>query len=526
MQTEIGQGRRQAILVLLALTGLVVVMDLTIQNVALETIQRELHASSAGLEWSMDSYLITFAAFIFTGGVSADRFGRKKTLLAGLILFGASSALAASSTSIGELILWRSLMGVGAALVPSVSLAILINVFPPAERPRAIGWWAGAAGIALAVGPVIGGMLLEVLWWGSVFLVNAPVILAAVALIIWLVPESRNPNNNSFDPLGVLISVLAVGTLVYGIVRGGDHDDWLSLATAGPIVLGLALVALLVKVESRIKHPALDLSFLRSVRYSAGTFALALAFFAVLGAFFITALYFQGVHGYSPFTAGMLMLPMGLGSWLMSFRSAKMAARFGAGPVVGGGALAIAVAFAGFSQMDKSTGMPLIVLAQVLFGLGWGSMVAPATAALMSDVPMVKAGAGQAVSQTVRQVAGALGVAIIGSLLAVSYRSSLGSAIDVLPADVRDQAASSLGATMHAITQAGLQPGQVAALTTRATQAYLDGMQVTMLTLTAVSLAAAFIAYRWLPGAAKAAPAAPVAPVAVAQPAKGEPART
>ncbi|MFI5528210.1 MFS transporter [Kitasatospora sp. NPDC051853] len=524
MHTEIGRGRREAVLVLLALTGLVVVMDLTIQNVALETIQRDLHASSAGLQWSLDAYLITFAAFIFTGGVSADRFGRKRTLLAGLILFGISSTLAATSGSIGELILWRSLMGVGAALVPPVSLAILINVFPPAERPRAIGWWAGAAGIALAVGPLVGGLLLEALWWGSVFLVNAPVILLAIALIVWLVPESRNPNDNSFDPLGVLISILAVAALVYGIVQGGEGGDWLAPDTAGPLLAGIALTVLLVKVEGRMAHPALDLSFLRGARYSAGTFSLGLGFFAVLGAFFITALYFQGVHGYSPFEAGLLMLPMGLGSWLMSFRSAKLAARFGAGPVVGGGALALAVAFLGFALMDGRTNVVLIAVAQLLFGLGWGSMVAPATAALMSDVPPVKAGAGQAVSQTVRQVAGALGVAVVGSVLAVGYRSSIGSAVDVLPEGAREQAATSLGGTLRAAAQAGLEPGQAAALADRATRAYLDGMQLTMLTLTAVSLLAAFIAFRWLPGAPKAAPA-PAPAAAAGQPAEGEPAR-
>src|SRR5689334_15238101 len=261
--TELSPGRRKAVLILLALTGLVVVMDLTILNVALDTIQRDLNASTAGLQWALDSYLISFAAFIFTSGVCADRFGRKKTLLAGLVIFGAASLFAAYSGGIGELILWRAVMGVGAAVVPTVTLAILINAFPPAERPKAIGAWAGAAGVAIAVGPLAGGLLLQSFWWGSVFLINVPLVIIGVVLIAWLVPESRNPANTKFDPAGVVLSILAVGALVYGIVTGGERNDWLALPVIGSLVAGVLLIALLVVVERRIASPALDVKLLK-----------------------------------------------------------------------------------------------------------------------------------------------------------------------------------------------------------------------------------------------------------------------
>lgn len=200
MNPEVSSGRRRAILALLAVTVLIVVMDLTIINVALNPIQQSLDATNAELQWALDSYLITFAAFLFTGGVCADRFGRKKTLIVGLMVFGISSVLGAYAGTVTELILWRAVMGVGAAVVPTVTLAIILNVFPPMERQKAIAAWAAAAGVAFAVGPVLGGLLLEQFWWGSIFLINAPLIVAGIALMLWLVPESKNPSPPSSTP--------------------------------------------------------------------------------------------------------------------------------------------------------------------------------------------------------------------------------------------------------------------------------------------------------------------------------------
>ncbi|MER5458615.1 MFS transporter [Micromonospora sp. NPDC002389] len=499
----------------MAVIVLIVVMDITIINVALNPIQLSLGASNAELQWSLDTYLITFAAFIFTGGVCADRFGRKKVLVAGLLIFGIASTLAAYAADVESLILWRAVMGVGAAVIPTVTLAVIMATFPPPERPKAIATWAAAAGVAFAVGPILGGVLLESFWWGSIFLINAPLVLISVVLIALWVPESRSPMKSRFDPLGVVLSIVAIGLLVYGIVVGGEDNEWLSLPVLGSIVAGLALIAVLVLVESRMASPSLDVKLLRSSRFSAGTATIALCFFALIGAIFVIQFYYQAVRGYSPMQAGLLMLPMGVGTVLTSARSPKLAARFGPRTVVAAGAVVMALSFVLTAVMDRQTGVWLLIVAQLLFGIGWGCIMAPATGSLMSVVPLPKAGAGQAVTQTARQVAGALGVAVIGSVLGSVYRSSLGDAVDVLPAGLRDEAGDSIGGTLRAIASAGLPDGG-ASLVDAGMQAYLTGMRAAMIVAIVVVLAAAVISLRWLP---KQLPPPPMPPAPPAPPA-------
>lgn len=489
--------RRRAISMLMAVIVLIVVMDITIINVALNPIQASLDASNAQLQWSLDTYLITFAAFIFTGGVCADRFGRKKVLIAGLLIFGITSVLAAYAGNIESLILWRAVMGIGAAVIPTVTLAIIMATFPPPERPKAIATWAAAAGVAFAVGPILGGVLLEAFWWGSIFLINAPLVVISVALIALWVPESRGPVKARFDPLGVLLSIVAVGLLVYGIVVGGEDNEWLTLPVLGPIVGGLLLIAVLVLVESRMATPSLDVKLLRNSRFSAGTATIALCFFALIGAIFVIQFYYQAVRGYSPMQAGLLMLPMGVGTVLTSARSPRLAARFSPRGVVAAGAAVMALSFLLTAMMDRQTGIWLLIVAQLLFGMGWGCIMAPATGALMSVVPLPKAGAGQAVTQTARQVAGALGVAVIGSVLSSAYRTAIGDAVQVLPADLRDEAAASIGGTLLAVTAAGLTDNQ--SLINAGMDAYVSGMRAAMVVAIVVVLAAAVISMRWLP---------------------------
>ncbi|MCX5612886.1 MULTISPECIES: MFS transporter [unclassified Streptomyces] len=521
MNPEVSSGRRRAILALLASTVLVVVMDLTIINVALNPIQQSLDATNGELQWALDSYLITFAAFLFTGGVCADRFGRKKTLITGLVLFGVSSVLGAFATDIVQLIIWRAVMGVGAAVVPTVTLAILMNVFPPAERPKAIAGWAAAAGVAMAVGPVLGGVLLEYFWWGSIFLINAPLIVIAVALMIALVPESKNPVRTAFDPLGVLLSIVSVGLLVYGIVLAGE-DGWTSTGALGAIAGGVVLLVALVLFEKKIAAPSLDVSLLKNSRFAAGTGAIALCFFALISSIFISQFYFQAVLGFSPLEAGLLVLPMGIGSMVVSARCPKLVMKFGPRAVVAAGSTAIALYAVGAAFFDAGTPTWLLVVAQLLLGIGWGSIMAPATASLMSVVPPVKAGAGQAVSQTARQVAGALGIAIIGSLLSSGYRSSIGDAVNVLPEALRDEAAGSIGGTVRAV-QAAKLGDQAPALLAKASDAYVSGMQSTLFVVAGVALVSVLVALRWLP---KTPPAPPGPPPGAAAPGATAPGAT
>ncbi|MDT0263826.1 MFS transporter [Jatrophihabitans lederbergiae] len=517
--TETTTRQRRSILFLLAIAVLVVVMDLTILNVALQPIQRELKASQAALQWCVDSYMITFAAFIFTGGVCADRFGRKRTLMAALVIFGVASLLAALSGSIGQLVLCRAFMGVGAAAVPTVTLAIILNVFPPAERAKAIAVWAGAAGAAFAVGPVVAGALLANFWWGSVFLVNVPLVVIGVVLIQLWIPESKNPNNTHFDPAGLVLSILAIAALVYGIVTGGENDDWTAPKTVAGLVVGVVLLLVLVPIERRVPAPALDMSLFSKSRFTAGTAAIALSFFGLMGAIFILTFYFQSIRDYSAFEAGLLMLPMGIGSMAMSSRCPKLVPLVGGRTVVAAGAIAMAVTFGLYALCGAGTSVAVIVVLQLLFGLGWGCIMAPATGALMSVVPLPKAGAGQAVSQTLRQVGAALGVAVIGSVLSVAYRSSLGSAVNILPADLRTAARGSVGATQQAIATAAGRGLNASALRSRSVDAYLHGMHISMVIAAVVALAVALISLRWLPGrppspaaGAEQAPAATTAP--------------
>jgi EmrB/QacA subfamily drug resistance transporter len=547
--------RRRALTVVLAMTVLIVVIDITILNVALESIQSGLSATNAELQWSINSYMITFGAFIFTGGVFADRYGRKRTLLLGLVAFGVTSVFAAYSDSIGQLIAWRSLMGVAAAVIPTVTLSVIINDFPPQDRAKGIAAWAATGGVALAVGPVVGGLLLTEFWWGSVFLINAPLVAACIVAIVRLVPESGSQRDNKFDPAGVLISIVASGALVYGIVTGGENNEWGTLQVLGPIVGGLLLAGLLIVVERRVASPALDVKLFSSDRFSGGTAVIALAFFAFMGAIFILTFYFQAVRGYSPLRAGMLMLPMGIGALLTSTATPRLMRQYGPRSVVVAGTLTLFVILLAYSQVAEGTAVAVLIGLQFVFGLGWGCIMAPATASLMSVVPPQKAGAGQAVAQTLRQIGSALGVAIIGSLTGALYRSDFGSTADQFPEAMRHDAGGSIGGTLGGLQAVGqrireLTPlaengdqsaaAQLDALTALsppavvadAVDAYMSSMQVTMLVTAAITLVAAGVAWRWLPvrlgpppGAPTTAPAAPAsAPEPAPAPAASEPA--
>jgi EmrB/QacA subfamily drug resistance transporter len=538
-------ARRRALTVVLAMTVLIVVIDITILNVALESIQTGLGATNADLQWSINSYNITFGAFIFTGGICADRYGRKRSLLLALVAFAVFSVLAAYSGSVGQLIAGRALMGVAAAVIPTVTLSVIMNDFPPEDRPKGIAAWAATGGVALAVGPVLGGLLLTEFWWGSVFLINAPLVAACVAAIVWLVPESERPRDDRFDPLGVVLSIVASGALVYGIVTGGEDGEWGSLAVLGPILGGLALAAVLILVERRLASPALDVKLFGSARFSGGTTVIALAFFAFMGAIYVLTFYFQAVRGYTPLRAGMLMLPMGIGALLSSTNTPALMRRYGPRAVVVAGTSAMAVVLVAYSQVAPGTAAAWLIAVQFVFGLGWGCIMAPATASLMSVVPLPKAGAGQAVSQTLRQIGAALGVAVIGSVGGALYRSSFGATADGFPADLRHDAGGSIvgtlgglravGQRVEALTPLAESGDEAAASQLRALEgvrppailgdavdAYMSSMQVTMLVTALVALVAAGVAWRWLPARLGPPPAAATA--APPAPAAGEPA--
>src|SRR3984957_20110996 len=401
MDSQAIYRRRWLILSVLIVGLLAIVIDNTVLNVALKTIAEPhggLGASQSQLEWAINSYTLVFAGLLFTFGVIGDKVGRKRMLMIGLALFGIASLLSAYSRSPEQLIFARAAMGLGGAAVMPQTLSIISNVFEPAERPRAIGLWATAVGLGIATGPVLG----------------------AIAVAI-LVPESRNREAGGIDYVGVLLSVVGLVLLVYGIVQGGDTSSWLRVDVLGPIAGGLAVLAAFAWYETRIAHPSLDVRLFRDRRLSASVGAIALVFFGMGGVFFFSSFYLQNVRGYSPLAAGLLTVPFAAGQLLLSPRSARLVARYGAKAPTTVGMFVMAAVVAGYATLGTASPIWVLGLMFALQGAAIGVVMPAATAAVMDVLPRERAGAGSALTNTSRQVAFALSVAVLGSILAELY---------------------------------------------------------------------------------------------------------
>ncbi|MER5943834.1 DHA2 family efflux MFS transporter permease subunit [Streptomyces sp. NPDC001928] len=491
---------RWRVLAVLLVGLLLVVLDTSILNVALKTLAEPapvgLGATQSELQWSIDSYTLVFAALLFTTGVLADRWGRKRTLLAGLVVFAGCSLWSAHAHSAGELVVARAGLGVGGALVLPATLAIIMAVFPPAERAKAIGVWAGAAGLAVALGPVTGGLLLEHFWWGSVFLINLPIVLIGAVAALFVVPESRDPGRGGFDPLGVALSVAGLTALVYGVIKGGESDDWADTAVWGPMLCGLAVLGLFAVWEHHSRCPALDLALFTDRRFSAAVAVIGLVFFSLLGATFFLVFYLQSVRGWTPLEAGLLLLPLAVAQLTFAPAATLAAKRIGVRPVCAGGMLLTSLGFLAVATVDERT--EVWVLESVLFvmGVGIACVMPPATSAAMSAVGSGRSGTGAAVSTTFRQVGGALGVAVLGSVLSVAYRSRIEDHLAPLPAAMRDPAQESVAATLSAARELG--PGG-AILEDRAVDAFVSAMHLTSLVAVGVTFLGALAALLLLP---------------------------
>jgi EmrB/QacA subfamily drug resistance transporter len=539
------QKRRWGILAVLVLCLLVVILDNTILNVALKTIQEDLNASQSQMQWAVDSYALVFAGLLITGGVLGDRIGRKKMLIFGMASFGLTSALCSFAQTSTQLIIFRSLMGIGAAAVQPQTLSIIQNVFEPRERGKAIGIWAGASGMAIALGPIAGGTLLKYFWWGSIFLVNVPIVVVALVAIFFLVPDSRDPKPGRLDPAGVLLSMVALVVLVYGVIEGGNSNKWLQWNTSGAIVLGIALLVLFVWLQKRSTHPTIDVTLFQNRHFSAGATAIALTFFALMGSTFYLAYFLQAVRGYTPLAAGVALIAVAGAVMISAPLSARLSARFGPRICTGTGMVLFGGAMGSYAFVHQSTPQWIIEMSMIVMGTGMGMTMSPATAAIMSAVPREKAGAGSAVNNTVRQVAGALGVAILGSILAVAFRGNLGSsapadlaarldapvaAVQGVPANARvtplvhGDTSQSIGNALEFVQQAGqaLQnraalPGaaalpaaqlqqqkavataQVDAFVAKSKSSFVSGMHVTSLSAAGAAWIGAVVAFLFLP---------------------------
>jgi EmrB/QacA subfamily drug resistance transporter len=492
--------RRWIVLGVLLISLFSIVLDNTVLNVALKTISEQragLGASQSQLEWAINAYTLVFAGLLFTFGVIGDRIGRRRMLIIGMAMFGLASLISSYAQTPTELIAARAAMGLGGAAVMPQTLSIITNVFDPLERPKAIGIWASAVGFAIAAGPVTGGLLLDHFWWGSVFLINVPLTACGIIAIALLVPESKSPSAGRVDYLGVLLSIVGLVLLVYGIISGGDADSWLDRGVIGPIVAGVAVLALFCVHESRTQYPSLDVRLFRDPRLSSAAVAIGLNFFAMSGVYFFMSFYLQNVRGFSPMQAGLLTTPVAIGQLVASNRSASLVGRFGAKAVAAGGLAVVTGALIGYHSLTTATPIAGLECIYLLQGAGMGIVMPTATESVMSVVPRERGGSGSAITNTSRQVAVALGVAVLGSILARAYRAGLAPGLTALPPASRVAATQSIAATQAAAMHLGEGGPALVALAGRS---FVHAMHVTTVVSAVIAAAGAMLIAAWMPG--------------------------
>jgi MFS transporter, DHA2 family, multidrug resistance protein len=467
--------RRWFLLGVLSLSLVMVVMAVSSLNVALPSLQQDLGASATALSWIVDSYALVFAGLLLTAGALGDRFGRKGALLVGLAIFGAGAIVSGLATSVGVVIAGRAIQGAGAAFVMPATLSLITAIFPPEERGRAIAVWVGFAGAGGAIGPVVSGALLESFWWGSAFLINVPVIIATAAMIATFSPRSRDDSATPLDPRGALLSLIGLGALLFGIIEGPARG-WTDGYVLGGFVVAAVFLVAFVRWERRAPHPMLPLSFFADRRFSVGSAAITTSFFVMFGFFFLFSLYLQFARGYSPLDAGIAGLPMAATFIVVSPRSAAIAQRLGSGRTIALGFLLTAVGMAVFGTVGIDTPYLVLLVGMVLMASGMSITAAPATGSIMSAVPLAKAGVGSAVNDTTREVGGALGIAVFGTIANAAYRSGVDFSGLELPPAVTEAAGESVGAATGVAAQLGGPLGTT--LVERAASAFTDAVNV------------------------------------------------
>ncbi|MFF3378520.1 MFS transporter [Streptomyces sp. NPDC002680] len=480
------------VLLVVVCAQMLIWLDTSVLNVAVTTLADPadgLGASQAELEWVASAYTLVFAGALFAGGALADRFGPRTTLLAGLALFGAASGAGAFVSSPGWLIVARAVMGAGSALLMPATLSVIVQSTPEEKRTRAIAIWSSSSGLGVAVGPVVGGALLSNFWWGSVFLVNVPIVALCMAGVAAVVPELKSPRRRQLDLPGLTLSVVGLGGVVYGIIELGNGRTWYGPHVLLPLLLGGALLTAFVAGQRKSPAPSLDVRLFRQPGFAAGSVVLLIAFMALAGHLFYAAFYLQGPRGLSPADAGTVMIAAAIGIVLGSQASPAMSRRLTARWTVAAGVLATAVTYIAYAWLDGGT--PIWFIATLLWvqGFGMGLVGTPVTAVMMSGVPPQLAGAGSAVNSVTRQVGGTLGVAMAGSILSGVYRSRMSDASELpqavreLPAPVTEQARESAEAARSLADSLHLPE-----LATTADRAFLDAMYAATLSIAALAL--------------------------------------
>jgi EmrB/QacA subfamily drug resistance transporter len=497
-------SRRWKTLAVLCASLIIVIVGNTVLNVALPTLQLPpseggIGASNTDIQWIVDAYGLVFAGLLFTAAALGDRFGRKGALQAGLVIFGLGSLLGVFADTSGLLIAARAIMGIGAAFVMPSTLSILANVFPARERAKAIAIWAGISGAGAAIGPVTSGLLLEHFWYGSVFLVNLPIIAVAMVAGYVLIPKSKDAGETPLDPVGALLSILGLGALVYAIIEG-PHHGWLSAESAMWFGAAAVLLVAFGMWEWRNRHPMLDLRLFQNPRFAVSSGGITLVFFAMFGSFFMLAQYFQGVIGWSPLGAALRLLPFSAVMMFIAPNTPKLVGRLGANRVGALGLTSVAVGMIGiqlFFNLDTAYWVMFIVI--FFLAAGMAMTMTPMTTQLMAAVPRDRAGMGSATNDTTRELGGALGVAVLGSLLTGQFASGVAPVVADLPSAARDEAEGGLGGVFGLIAR-GLIPDELTErLRTTARESFVDGLGLATTVAAVVVVIAAVLVYKLLP---------------------------
>jgi EmrB/QacA subfamily drug resistance transporter len=494
------RGRRWAVLAVVCVAALIINIDNTILNVALPTLVRDLSATSSQLQWIVDSYAMVFAGLLFVGGSLADRFGRKRFFLIGLSVFAVGSVGAAFSGSVDPLIACRAIMGAGAAFTIPASLSIINDIFrDPGERARAIGIWAGTVGLGIAIGPIAGGLLLSRFWWGSIFLVNVPIVVVGFIGALAFVPDSKNPNATRPDPVGSLLSIAGLGLLLWAIVEA-PIEGWTSTAVVAVGLTSFVVLGCFVAWEAHTDHPMLKLSFFRDRRFSIALAAESLGLFGLMGALFIQTQFLQFDLGYSPLDAGLRILPIA-GMLLVSAAVSRIVGRLiGIKFTVAAGLAAIAAGLWQASAVSTpSATYGDVVPGLLLIGLGAGLLLSTATNSVIGSVPQGDSGVGSATNSVALQVGGALGVAVIGSVMLTRYQDDMNVALagHQVPAAVNQIILGSLGGALTVASTVGGATGVL--LADAARSAFMSGAAVSLAVGAMVALAGAVLVVAALP---------------------------
>jgi EmrB/QacA subfamily drug resistance transporter len=489
-------ARRWAILGVLSLSLVIIGLDNTVLNVALPTLQRTFGATAAELQWMVDAYVLVFAGLLLTMGALGDRFGRARALQIGLVAFAVSSVAATFSTEAMHLIVARIAMGVGGALIMPSTLSIIANVFPREERAKAITIWAGVSGLGVGLGPLVGGLLIENFSWASVFLVNVPIALIALALGAAIVPESRDPSGARLDLAGAVLSIGAVTALVYAIIEA-PGTGWTDPLILGSFTTAAVLGAAFAWRETHSDAPMLDLSLFRNARFTAGAGAIALTFFAMFGVIFGLTQYLQFVLGKSALEAGALMVTLAVGIPVGARISLKAGQHAGTNRVIGGALVGLTLVLLSITRWTPATDTWLVSATLFVLAICLANVMAPATSAVMGAVPEAKAGVGSAMNDLLRQLGGALGVAIIGSVMNTVYRDRMVDALAGLPPAAAHAAGDSVGAAVAIAGRIGGPAGD--ALATVARGAFVDALGLAAVLAAAIALATAILIGRTMP---------------------------